>query len=456
MSVIKGLTLAGAEGFDYSRFIAGVGSGIEQEGYNAGYVTPDMGMPSFALMFEDLGGGAVNTKPIVGAVAATFTRAGATATTIGRTGLVIPAIGANIARAYYDPTTLQYQGYLPEGARTNLMGRSEELSNVTWVKSNTTVTADAIISPDGTLTADKIVEAATNTIHNVQQGAVGTNGLAYTVSAFLKVGERNFVVLDMTDSLTGGAYAYFNLSTGIISQAATTSGSWTAASATIKAYPNGWYRCTVTATLGANNSVSPLIGISNVGTGGEAPSYAGDGTSGLYAWGLQLEQASFASSYIPTTVATVTRNADVLTYPFTANSGTFFMQAMPLSASGALGMVLQADDGSANNEIQVYREAANTFQVFVTSGGATQVNQSSGAFAVNASSKFAVAVATNDEASSANGAAVVTDTSVTLPVAPLTTLRVGNAAGLQLFGTISRIAYFPPRLPDYILRQLTS
>jgi hypothetical protein len=79
----------------------------------------DIPAPSFDLAFNDLGSGQVNITPLIGGVSPTFTRA-TTATTYNSAGMLI-SVGTGVPRSYYDPTTLEYKGYLTEGARTNLI-----------------------------------------------------------------------------------------------------------------------------------------------------------------------------------------------------------------------------------------------------------------------------------------------------------------------------------------------
>lgn len=182
-------------------------------------------------------------------------------------------------------------------ANENLILRSQEMDNASWTKSNATVTANAAVAPDLTTTADKIIEAATSSTHFIEQG-VPQHGKLYTWSVYLKAGERQWASLrfggtawDIADSSV-----YFDLVNGVIGTNST------GYAASIDPIGDGWYRCTArqraadTGTLGtARIHVSSADGVQN---------YAGDGTSGIYAWGAHLQRGPLLSAYMLTTTAT--------------------------------------------------------------------------------------------------------------------------------------------------------
>ena len=195
----------------------------------------------------------------------------------------------------------------PAGGRRNLLTYSEDFRNTAgagetrpWVHTNGTMPATQYLAPDGTLTAEKFTELAGGGNHAITRQGVGTatNGTTYTYSVHLKFDGRRYVVVDMSDGLTGGCFVYADLVGGSISQAVTKTGSWTTVGATMVAVgSDGWYRVSVSGTLGANNTVNPCIWFSNAATGIENPSYTGDGTSGVYVWGAQLEVSSAVTAY---------------------------------------------------------------------------------------------------------------------------------------------------------------
>jgi hypothetical protein len=223
--------------------------------------------------------------------------------------LTIATAATGVARTahYVIPTgqTQPIQTLLLEPQRTNLCIRSQELSDAAWVKTRTTVTADAAIAPDGTTTADLLVEDTSNNTHIVQQ-TITLTAASHTMSVFVKASGRSWVSL--FNNSVANVVANFDVSTGTVGTVGA------AATANIQAFGNGWWRCSMTFTgvAGANALLVRL------GTADATPSYLGDGASGALLWGAQVEAGAVPSSYIPTVAATVTRNADSLFFPYTA------------------------------------------------------------------------------------------------------------------------------------------
>jgi hypothetical protein len=179
------------------------------------------------------------------------------------------------------------QDGLIEKVRTNLLTYSEQLDNAAWTKVVTTITANAIVAPDGTTTADKMADGSTATAARYTYQAPASSGTIYTSSGYFKKGEYNFVTLHAF----GVNGAVFNLDTGVKVDQSGGIGS-------IESVGNGWYRCSFAFTAGGTAvffSQSPAGNITYAGTTG----------SGIYAWGLQVETGDIATDYIPTTTSAV-------------------------------------------------------------------------------------------------------------------------------------------------------
>lgn len=217
-------------------------------------------------------------------------------------------VASNAPRIDHDPATGTVRGLLVEEQRTNLLLRAQEFDNSAWAAAGSvgTVSANATTAPDGTATADKIVEAAGAGYHGRRQGISGLTELTtYRLSFFAKAAGRTRVSFWSFSGGDTGSYI-FDLSTVTASRAGST----------ITAVGNGWYRCEgPVVTIAGQTARTIHIGPQDAGA---AQSYTGDGTSGVYVWGAQLELASLASSYIPTTTAAVTRAADVASFTIPA------------------------------------------------------------------------------------------------------------------------------------------
>jgi hypothetical protein len=199
---------------------------------------------------------------------------------------------------------------LLEPQRTNLLANSHYLNGSPDV-SNITITTNSTTSPEGAVNASKVVPNTSNTFHWFGEGVTGASAV-YTQTIYAKADTYNhlFMVL-RTD---GGLKRYgvkFNLSTGEFVDDITF-GSPTQTDYDIQPFgTDGWYRCSISSNHSTGTSVIALFGPS---IGGNLTSinneFAGDGTSGIYLYGAQLEAGNYATSLIPTYGAAVTRGAD--------------------------------------------------------------------------------------------------------------------------------------------------
>jgi hypothetical protein len=166
----------------------------------------------------------------------------------------------------------------------NLVQYSEMFSQGAWTKTRSLVLPNTILAPNDTLTADSLIENTATATHSMSSAFTAISS-SYTVSIYAKANQRSW--LNISWLSTANASAYFNLSNGTLG----TVGS--AATATITSVGNGWYRCTMTATLvaGANTLAYYLASADNTLT------YTGDGVSGIYLWGAQSVEGTAALPY---------------------------------------------------------------------------------------------------------------------------------------------------------------
>lgn len=390
----------------------------------------------------------------------TFSRA-STAYRVNASKL-LESVATNVLRHQYNPSTGDYEGVLLEESRTNLLLRSAEFDNASWTKARASVSANTASAPDGTTTADTLIEDTTATnSHQATQNVTITAGafVAQSIWAKRAAGDR-YLQLQFYDGSSDGARAVFDLSGGTVSASgALNAGTFTAAG--IEAYPDGWYRCYVAGKVGAaSTTVTNAVLLSNAGTFGGAI-YTGDGTSGLYLWGAQFEQGgTFPTSYIPTAGATAARSGDIATLTlgewFNASEGALFADLVFPGiddVSGGIDYYVRLDDGTSNNMLTFRLDAnAPAGSKFLAHNGSTQAYINGQAISEYIRYRQAFAYKTDDFAFAHEGAIVVgTDSSGALPTGlNRLTLLSGGAYHIR------RVAYFGRRLTNAELIDLTA
>jgi len=182
---------------------------------------------------------------------------------------------------------------LIEYAPENLITRSEEFDDASWSKSQVTVNQNATTSPSRIINADKVVESTATSIHRIVKGSLSAiAGTIYSVSVYAKADGRRYLYLNAGGF---GSNSTFDLESGVVS--ATQNGT-----ASITNAGNGWWRCTTMGTAATTQTTVVNFQLNNTSSASDS-SYTGDGTSGLYLWGAQLERASTARTYYPTTTS---------------------------------------------------------------------------------------------------------------------------------------------------------
>jgi hypothetical protein len=177
---------------------------------------------------------------------------------------------------------------LVERTPYNLLSQSETFDNSSWTKASLTVAANTISAPNGTLTADTLIEDTSNSVHRIFNNvavSVSTS-IASTYSVYLKSAGRTRAWVRDNDLLG----ALFNLSTGTI--VSTDSG----VTASITNVGDSWYRCTIT-KVSSSVSGRIVVYLDN----GTSDTYIGNGTNALYIWGAQLVEGAYPLEYFPTT-----------------------------------------------------------------------------------------------------------------------------------------------------------
>ena len=411
----------------------------------------------------------------------TFTRADATtcATRVNQLGL-IEVVAANVARFDFDPTTLVCKGLLIEESRTNLLLQSQTF-NTTWAVPQLTVTADATTSPAGDTTMDRLVENTATNPHSLYQDVTITAGATTVLTVYAKedvTSTKRYLTMSFTiATLATNDYAVvrYDLATGLVTLAGNGPASVDFPNDPAELVGdsavyigNGIYRCSLTVTSANTTVLRARIGMTSsatlvTGSASGFYTYTGDGTSGLYVWGAQLEQAAFPTSYIPTTTAVITRAADVASITgtnftdfYNAAEGTLFGQGTVDSlqlTNRYIATIGKVTNTNFDMDVGISRSADSRRVAFI--------NDSTNQFAYSPagtalSTKIALGYKLNDSIAAIDGTTGTLDTSCSIPSA-MVTLWIGSAeTGVApLNGHVQRITYFPARLTDAELAALT-
>ena len=395
---------------------------------------------------------------------ATFTSRASTATFYDSAGIVqTAASGVARSNAFFPDSNgvMRSAGLLLEAAATNLLQQSAAISTSPWSLLNSaSVTANSTVAPDGTTTADTL--SGTSTSSYIEQTIPWTASGNWTLSLFMKAGtsSQSKVYLVRSGSQVHGTSINWNA--GVPSFTATFG-----CLVSFQALASGWYRIILQLTSVVHTATNFLNIISD--------NIAGTGT--VIIWGVQAEENSYATSYIPTAASTVTRSADVSSsatvtrsadvvsiagsnfsswYNLTAGTFASELRFTNTSQGGVLGMVNTG--GSDINEGLVIQ--ASTAQLRITNyldQGSTNndIIKNTPPVGLN---KIAVAGSTNDDTTGAafNG---LSDGSVnasrTQAFASVAGLKIGERSGQRITGTISRLTYWPTRLSDATLQAIT-
>ena len=352
---------------------------------------------------------------------------------------------------------------LLEPQRTNVNIFSEDITNATWEKINviTTNYANVVTSPDGYTNADKLIpDTTSNSYHGIQLSSgrpTLTSGVVYTFSVFAKAQGYDKI---RVQNFSQGVRAQFNLTTGtLINQSGTTS-------TFITPYGNGWYRIgftyTQSITLGAYWNT---LVISTDDNSGNAPiAWTGNGTDSIAVYGHTIEAGAYATTYIPTTTAAVTRLADAASKTGVSSligqtEGTLFAEVDVQNLIGAVSRgILVVSDGTTSNRVQFLftASAANTLRLTLQNSSTLNLS-----FSISTTGIYKLAVGYTAGGAAdffINGTQVGTTSSIGSFTNTLSIIEVGTVIGgtAQLSDGINQAALFPTRLTNDRLAEITT
>jgi hypothetical protein len=361
----------------------------------------------------------------------TFTRAGNTATVINSSGLV-QVVNADIPRFDYDPTTLVCKGLLIEESRTNICLYSEDMANAYWsgvatgVATAPVLTADAGVAPDGTNTADQLVYnlnggTLSTDLTTWQSSSIAfTSGVTQTLSVWIKTTDNSTKAMRLvTPSGTGAAISV----TG------------------------DWQRFFLSATPASTTSGLVRLRL----RGNEATA----DTASILVWGWQVENATFATSYIPTVASQVTRTADVATMTgtnfsdwYNASEGSFVAEAVSNAITVAGELIFGALQDSTNYLRLGRRIAGGTSTIIygISFVGTTQAYIGVGTAIAGTPYKTCFTYKQNNFNIATNGSATVNSGAGNIPATPTQAQIGSNAGSLSLNGYIKKLYYYSIQL----------
>jgi hypothetical protein len=385
-----------------------------------------------------------------------FTR-GSTGTFVGSDGLLQSA-AVNAARFDHDPLTLACKGLLIEESRTNSWSASEVIGSSPWTTtSTTTVNPDNTASPNGLTTADRLTVGSTTQEYGFQRNTFSfVGGTAYSISFFFKANQITRINIVVNNSATIPINAIFDL-TGSGSIVGIPTGT-----ASIQQFSNGWYRCSVSATALA----SAITSVRVAAVSGTSISYPGNSVDSFWAWGAQLEAGSFATSYIPTVASTVVRSADLCSISgsnftgFWNQSAGTLLEVFEASPNTNTTYVSASNGNITQNSVHIDNDTGNMRAVYYSGSSLVATLSLDAVGTVGAVNKISTAYSLNDFSASRNGAAVVTDSSGTVP-ASLSQINIGADERSQTPTSfysnkcITSLRYYKKRLPDAKLQSLT-
>jgi len=411
-----------------------------------------MAKPKIALVPSAQGSKFYSVLPSSGVGDFTFSRSGS-ATRINSQGL-IETVGNGVSRLNYpmiDGKVVGCPHHILEPQRLNRVPNSDEFSGS---ETNVSVSRNQVISPDGTLNADRVLDNNNNGEHLITGSYSGsiTSGLDYTASVFFKsdgTGGKGVIRFYL------GAWnnAVFNLDDGTISY--TSSGV-----SKIENYGNGWYRCSLKSTAVSNygNTILQLAIANSL----NQFSYQGTSSLGNYFWGVQFEQGSYPTSYIPTNGSSVTRSAETATgsgdaSTFNDSEGVLMAEISALDDDNT-NRFISLSSGQYQNRVAIFFDATNNnINVQIRSNDVNQpIVGEFNNYNIKEFNKILIKYKKNDVDIYINGFLLSHNTNCNMAVG-LSEIAFDDGGGLSdLYGNTKQVQYFDTTLTNSELETLTS
>tara|TARA_R100001460_G_scaffold11875_4_gene27542 strand:- start:131 stop:1861 length:1731 start_codon:yes stop_codon:yes gene_type:complete len=358
------------------------------------------------------------------------------------TSAIYGGITDNVPRLDY--TDSSCPALLLEPQRTNSATHSEYFG--AWSAFRATITDNSATSPEGVSNAAVLTEDTTTNSHPLNKTFSVSSGAEYTLSIFAKQGSRRYLSLL---AVNGGSTIYYDLQ----EKTAGSGGS-------VEDYGNGWLRLIYTYTTNSTSAelyIQPSINGSSV-------VYTGDGSNAVFLYGAQLEESTYATSYIPTFGSSVTRNGETCnsagtSATFNDSEGVLFGEISALSNDQTNRRITISDGTNTNRVVFGYNTNSNQIFYFIIVGGSTIASGSYTTTDITDFHKVAIKYKVNDFALWVNGVERHTDSSGAIFAADtLSEMQFEQGAGgsLHFYGKTKQVIYIPTALTDAELQDLTT
>jgi len=384
-----------------------------------------------------------------------------TATRFNSAGL-IESVASGVPRLDYFTSggTAGCPALLVEPSAQNSALQSQDFTT-TWaatniaVSGNTTGTTD----PFGTNLADLFTATASGSARVVQTFGF-VSGTTYTYSCFAKAGNGFFGMTMENGGVASGVAVIWNVSTGAFSVSGSVGSGYTLQAHNIENYGNGWYRCSMRVLLGSTVTGNIRVNTSN-GTMSSVVVQSDNGNS-VNVFGAQVETGSVATSYIPTTAAAVTRNADVVTLSGAVSGcigqteGTIYAE-VDIRNMAKETYLIRIDEGATSNVLSLRTLTSNVVRTAITAPTFSgTLNISSATFTAGIL-KIAFAYKSGEIALCVNGANLTANGTFTFG-ASLNRITLGSnvSASSEFNDRIRAAALYTTRLTNAELQSLTT
>jgi len=400
----------------------------------------------------------------------TFERGNCAGTYVGSDGLIKTA-AVDEPRFDHDPVTGDSLGLLIEEQRTNYNFYSNDFSNAHYLNIGNNLTETNTTAPDGSNDAISFGEVVGQTGMGINPAVSTQTFTSSTASVYVKVfGSRRYFAIREVKTSNNWVRAVFDCTgEGSFQTVEGDVVTRTGFTPDIENVGNGWYRCSLNVKYSTAQQVGFYFNPSDTDTGGGVTNSGyGSATasptagSGFVLWGYQQEAGNFPTSLIPTSGSTCTRNADEVEITgtnfsswYNGSAGTFTTSTTSFNPPTNYKVIIEGwNTNFADFSLQIEDQKPRFVALFPNANGI--VDNLTPVLTNTTPVKLAGAFSSTEFAAAANGEPAEPGTGSATPTSAATSMKIGGRPTSEfLNGIISRLAYYPTRLTDSQLQELT-